>query len=323
LLKAGRLACIAHQIGDTGARDQLVGNLRTVLTAYLIGGQPSTLRYDSAWGMVTSGAGLTNPDADFGSGRANDHYFHFGYTIAAAAVVARFDPTWAGTVVAGRTHGDRVNDLVRDIANPSPDDPYFVPWRHFDHFAGHSWAGGLFEFDADRNQESTSEAANAWWGIQQWGVATSQSQVAMLGTALLTEEIATARKYWQIRQAETTWPAGFRANGVVGILWSGKADFGTWFSGLPECIFGIQMLPHNPMLEALLDPAWLAEIWTPKLLPIFTRTSPAPEHGWLGILVAARAHTDPNDAWTRAQTLTGYDDGTSKTQLLYHIATRT
>lgn len=316
LAKAARLVCIADQIGDTAARDQLLGNLRTVLTNYLTGAlAPATdFRYDTVWGQVTTTKGLSDPNVDFGNGRSNDHYFHYGYTIYAAAVVARFDSAWA------TTNRARVNDLVRDIANPSDADPYFTKWRHFDHYEGHSWAAGTFEFDANRNQESTSEAVNAWHAVERWGLVTGQADVQNIGACLLTEEVATARRYWQVKSGDTLYPQPFRGNGVVGILWGGKVDYGTWFSSLPECIFGIQMIPHGPVLEPLIDKAWMGEVWTPKLLPIFSRTSPAPEHGWLGILLAAWSHVDSADAWTRAQTLTAYDDGSSKTQLLYHIA---
>jgi len=41
-------------------------------------------------------------------------------------VVSRFDPVWA------REFHEHVLLLVRDIANPSPQDPYFNTFRHKD-----------------------------------------------------------------------------------------------------------------------------------------------------------------------------------------------
>ena len=57
--------------------------------------------------------------------------------------------------------------LVRDIANPSKEDPFFPQHRHKDWYMGHSWASGLAVPGGKpnflgRNQESTSEAVNAW-----------------------------------------------------------------------------------------------------------------------------------------------------------------
>lgn len=315
LQKAGRLALIADQLGNTAARDQLVGNLRTVLTSYLTGGNiASRLRYDTVWGGVVSEKGLADPNVDFGNGRYNDHYFHYGYTIYAAAVVARFDATW---LAANRA---RINDLVRDIANPAPvgTDPYFTPFRHFDHYRGHSWAAGLFEFDANRNQESTSEAVNAWNAVQLWGEATNQPLVTNLGRALMAEEIRTARRYWQVKQADTLYPQPFRSNGAVGIVWGGKVDYGTWFGAEVEKIHGIQMIPITPASESLIDTAWISETWPNKLSPAYAGMV----EGWKSIVLGAYALINPSDAWTRAQALTAYDDGTSKTQLLYHIATQ-
>lgn len=61
-----------------------------------------------------------------GGGRGRGAPPHYGYWIYAAAVVARYDPTFV------KAHDGHVLALIRDIANPSPADPYFTPWRHFD-----------------------------------------------------------------------------------------------------------------------------------------------------------------------------------------------
>ena len=55
--------------------------------------------------------------------------------------------------------------LIRDIASPDRDDPLFPFLRTFDPYAGHSWASGTALFGSGNNQESSSEAMNAWTGI--------------------------------------------------------------------------------------------------------------------------------------------------------------
>ena len=67
---------------------------------------------------------------------------------------------------------DEILDLLRDYANPSSEDPYFTVTRCKDWYLGHSWAMGLFEAGDNRNQESTSEAINAYYAVALLGLAT-------------------------------------------------------------------------------------------------------------------------------------------------------
>lgn len=397
LAKSAHLALIADKLGDTPSRTLLLNNMKPVITAYLTGG---ALRYDTAWGGVVSVAGLSNQDADFGNGRYNDHHFHYGYAIYAAAVLGKFDSDWLTTYRA------RVNELVRDIANPSTADPYFTPIRNYDWFESHSWAAGNFEFADNRNQESTSEAVNAWYGLYLWGVTIADTQITNLGRLLMAHETGAAQRYWQIKQSDTIYPAPFKQNGVVGIVWSSKVDYATWFGAQAEYIFGIQMLPTNPSTEVLISKAWITEAWTNNILPLWTRSSvwraqlisggsgyvpqqvsptgvgfsngltasggsgsglgfnvnltpggaiesvyiifnqhgtgyvdgdtitlngsggtgaqvkvyTQPEDGWKAVLLGAYALIAPDDAWVRTQSLAGFDDGSSRTQALAHIA---
>lgn len=93
-----------------------------------------------AWGGVVSSASYVtgNSGADFGNTYYNDHHFHYGYHILAAALLGHLDPAWAEQI------RDYVNILVRDIANPSVKDKFFPTWRNFDWYHGHSWAHGLY-----------------------------------------------------------------------------------------------------------------------------------------------------------------------------------
>ena len=74
---------------------------------------------------------------NFGAGFYNDHHFHYGYHIYAAAVLAKLSPAWT------REYHDRVMVLIRDIANPSGEDPFFTTFRHKDWYLGSSWASGI------------------------------------------------------------------------------------------------------------------------------------------------------------------------------------
>ena len=121
-----------------------VSRLRAGVEIWLNGSALSPLVYDESWGGIV-GCGcdydgensgcfnaypncpaLVDPGQNYGSGFYNDHHFHYGYHIYAAAVLTQVDPVW------GRSFHDHVMSLVRDIANPSESDPYFPMWRHKD-----------------------------------------------------------------------------------------------------------------------------------------------------------------------------------------------
>ena len=56
--------------------------------------------------------------------RYNDHHFHYGYFLYAAAVVGKTDPAWLKEWAPAFSH------MIRDIANPSADDPLY-PYAPF------------------------------------------------------------------------------------------------------------------------------------------------------------------------------------------------
>ena len=64
--------------------------------------------------------------------------------------------------------------LVRDIANPSPDDPFFPTFRHKDWFLGFSWASGVVTIEGNpypngRNEESSSESIFGYEAVALYG----------------------------------------------------------------------------------------------------------------------------------------------------------
>ncbi|KAL6020836.1 endo-1,3-beta-glucanase Eng2 [Candidozyma auris] len=93
-------------------------------------------------------------ESDFGNGHYNDHHFHWGYHIQAAAITAFVDKDLGGKWIDEIKHW--VNSLVRDIANPTTDDKHFPVFRAFENFYnGHSWAKGLYA-SADGKDEEVS-----------------------------------------------------------------------------------------------------------------------------------------------------------------------
>jgi len=207
---------------------------------------------------------------------------------------------------------------VRDIANPSAADPSFPRFRHMDFFRGHSWAAGLSEFADGQNQESTSEAVNAWYGVQLLGQALGDARMTDLGRILLALEVDSARTYWQIPAASAIYQDPFAQNRCVGILFQTRAFFGTFFAGGPQYVYGIQLLPYTPVSEALVSPEWIADAWT---LQMSTAAAGA-DQAWAGLLYMAHATIDREAAWSEVTPLTAWDDGNSRTNTLWWVASR-
>lgn len=66
--------------------------------------------YDKTWGGLVTKNGLDNQNADFGNAWYNDHTYHYGYLLYAAAVLAKFRPSYH------RSFRKQLYFLVADIA---------------------------------------------------------------------------------------------------------------------------------------------------------------------------------------------------------------
>jgi len=188
--------------------------------------------YDKLWGT------LIGQKASFGSDSAlNDHHFHYGYFVRAAAEIARTDKAWASD----KAWGGMVKLLIRDMCGGDRADRMFPFLRCFDPYAGHSWASGNAKFGDGNNQESSSESMNAWTGIILWGLATGDTKLRDLGIYLYTTELHAINAYW-FDVEDRFFPKGYQQS-CAALIWGGKLDYATWFSGEPEHVHGIILLP--------------------------------------------------------------------------------
>ena len=121
---------------------EAIARLKSAVEIWLNGTAATLFTYDNTWGGLVScgclfnGEGCDNafpncpsysdPGLNFGNGFYNDHHFHYGYHIYAAAIVAEYDRDW------GRRHFEQVLLYIRDIANPSSKDVYFPIFRQKD-----------------------------------------------------------------------------------------------------------------------------------------------------------------------------------------------
>ncbi|KAJ2559887.1 hypothetical protein EV175_000121 [Coemansia sp. RSA 1933] len=314
LARAARIALIADEVDDHGSCQRAVECAIAWVEPWICGTNSNILVYDTEWRGIVTRAGLSDPGADFGQGRYNDHHFHYGYFVYAAAVLARLRPQWLDQ--RRRAFFDL---LARDYCSPTAVDPAFPFMRHFDLYDGHSWAAGLFAFADARNQESTSEAINAYYAAYLYALSTDRPQLACFMRAVLQLEARASRTYWHLGDLESLYPAVYaRDKAVVGILWSTKADYATFFGANPEYIYGIQFLPYTPATALLLKRSWIERIWS-LYLDAVSRNSQSNE--WREIIDLALAVVDKKAAFDRTAAVTAHDDGNSASNAYYWIAT--
>ncbi|MEU3729220.1 glycosyl hydrolase [Streptomyces sp. NPDC033538] len=230
--KLAQLVPLADQIGETAVRDKLVGLLKGRLQEWFTAGGASEFSYDRDWKTLTGYPASYGSDAEL-----NDHHFHYGYYVYAAAIVAQYDASWA----ADSAWGGMVKELIRDTANPSRTDSAFPFLRGFDVYAGHSWASGHQGFAAGNNQESSSESTNLSAALVLWGSATGNTELRDLGSYLLATEGEAIAQYW-FDADQQVFPGSF-THDTVGMVWGSGGAYSTWWTANPEEIHGINVLP--------------------------------------------------------------------------------
>lgn len=235
LVAAAQLLSLSTALGESSVAADIAKRLRDQFRVWRDGttaADPAGQHF--AYDPVVRG--VVGYPASFGSELFNDHHFHFGYFISAAAILGEYDPSFV------QEFAPFINLLVQDIANTDRDSRDFPYLRNFDAYEGHSWAAGQALFPDGNNQESTSEAIQAWYGLARWATVIGSPELVAWAEALYEEESASTWAYWLHPQ----WPpetAAPYAAPIVSLLWGGKAEYATWFSPAPEAKIGIELLP--------------------------------------------------------------------------------
>lgn len=232
-----KLLDVHEQQGDLQSRDQLLTMLKKRMEEWFAGGDSKRYFFlDKTLGAVAS-----YPDDFFAIAEVNDHHFWYGYWIRTAAEIALRDPAWA----AKERWGAMVELLVADIATAERGRSDFPFLRNFDPYEGHSWAnglGGVGEYGVyGNNQESSSEAINAWAGLILWGEVTGNRELRDLGAYLYATEAQAIDHYWFDVHGLVLAPE--YKNVDVAQLFGGKYIHNTWWTDDPRQITGINLLP--------------------------------------------------------------------------------
>jgi endoglucanase Acf2 len=228
-----KLMDVAEQQGDTEGRNQLLAMLKARVEEWFAGeSSKSYFHYDKSLGAVAS-----YPEEFFTVEQINDHHFTYGYWIRVVAEIALRDPAWA----AKDKWGGMVDLLVADIATAQRGRADFPFLRNFDPYEGHSWASGVGLGAYGNNQESSSEAINAWAGLILWGEINGNRELRDLGVYLFTSEIEAINHYWFDIHG-LTLPPEYK-NVEVSQLFGGALVHNTWWTDEPRQIKGINLLP--------------------------------------------------------------------------------
>lgn len=233
-----QLLPIADAVGATDASDRFERAIREELEKWLDASdadeEDSTdlFYYNDEWGTL-----IGYPDSHGSATALNDHHFHYGYYVKAAAAIARRDPEWADE----DAWGGIVDHLVRDFAGYDREDDQYPFLRNHDVYAGHSWASGNAMFEDGNNQESSSEALNAYSAMIEWGAYTGNTALRDAGIYLYTSELHAVHEYWFDRDGDShppEWNHDYSAN-----VWGNGYWYNTWWTTDIEAIHGINFMP--------------------------------------------------------------------------------
>lgn len=185
----------------------------------------------------------------------NDHNFHWGYFIRAAALIAQYEPSWVAS------WGDMINLLVRDVASADRNDTMFPYLRSFSPYAGHCWANGTASLSLGNDQESTSEAMQFNTALILWGDVTGNKEMRDLGVYLYTTELSAIQEYWFDVHDRNHAPS-FTSALASRVFGNAYDDENFWGGGIAGS-YGIQIYPVHAGSFYLVDNADYADkLWS-------------------------------------------------------------
>ena len=292
-----QLILVSEQLGQEERAKQLEGMLKGRMEKWFRGEGGFYFGFHENVGSLVG-----YPEEYFSASGMNDHHFHYGYWLMAAAHIAKRDPDW----LTPERWGKMIGLIARDIATSDRGRDDFPFIRNFDPYEGHSWARGNSDFYGHGNdQESSSEAINAGAALAFLGEFTGDKRMRDLGVYLYVTEIASVLNYWFDIHGivfDSAYPKP-----IASMVFGGGYGYSTWWTEEPRQIHGINLLPVTsasvylaqiPPERALSDIAFMkarrAEYETAA------QTDGTPSVIWENVFVSWLALNDPNlalDTW--------------------------
>ena len=246
-------ARIADQIGNTVARDKMIATIKERLEdwlSYQSGEVAFLFYYNETWSSM-----LGYPAGHGQDNNINDHHFHWGYFIHAAAFMEQYEPGWSDQ------WGDMIRLLIRDAASDNRIDAQFPFLRNFSPYAGHSWANGFATFPQGNDQESTSESMQFASSLIHWGTITEDDAIRDLGIYIYTTEQTAIEEYWFDMYKRNFQPT--QQYSLVSRVWGNSYDNGTFWTADIAASYGIEMYPiHGGSFYLGHNQDYAQSLWT-------------------------------------------------------------
>jgi len=258
---------------------------------------------------------------EFGSIQSiNDHHFHYGYWIGAAAHLALYNNNFSKNARIKAM----IEQLISDIASTSDSSSSFPYVRNYDVYEGHSWASGTALSDDGNNQESSSEAIHTWANLLLWAEATHQPELRNLAAVLYTQEIDAAQQYW-FDLDHTNFSSTY-SRPFASLVFGGKYTFATWWTDEPRQIYGINLLPITPAATYLAtDPDYLRKYISSvaqerQRYNAHKNSDGTSDDVWQDIFAEAFALIDAEAATRLWNSAGSIENGESKTHTVYWLS---
>lgn len=250
LVQTARIAkSIGYEAGFKKAFDLVKSRLENWLT-YTSGENQYMYYYCKPWTTLLAFHAGHGQDSNI-----NDHHFHWGYFIHAAAFIEQFEPGWA------RGYGEMVNLLVRDAASSDRSDNMFPYLRSFSPYAGHSWASGMSAHGPGVDQESTSESMQFNCSLIHWGAVTGNKDIRNLGVCLYAIERSATEEYW-FDVHDRNLPDSY-TSALVSRVFANKYDNQNFWGGGIAGSYGIQIYPvHGGSFYLVNNKEYAKKLWT-------------------------------------------------------------
>mgnify|MGYP000965359896 CR=1 FL=1 len=280
-------ARIANEIGNIDARNKILAIIKERLEDWLkaeSGEKAFLFYYNSTWSAL-----LGYPAGHGQDSNLNDHHFHWGYFIHAAAFVEQFQPGWA------LQWGDMINLLIRDCAGTDRNDNMFPFLRNFSPYAGHAWANGFATFPQGNDQESTSESMQFNSALIHWGSITNNKTIRDLGIYLYTTEKTAIDEYW-FDVNERNFPAS-QQYALVSRVWGNSIDNGTFWTTDIAASYGIELYPiHGGSLYLGHNVDYATKLWSEIERNTGILQNQANDNLWHDIMWQFLSFTNPEKA---------------------------
>ena len=293
-----QVAKIADQTGNLVARDQIVNTVKNRLENWFKadpGENAFLFYYNTMWTTLIGYPAGYSADANL-----NDHHFHYGYFISAAAAIEQFQPGWAAK------WGPMVNMLIRDVANWDKSDTKFPFLRNFNPYAGHSFASGLLNTEPHgNNQESSSEAMNFNASLINWGELTGNNTIRDLGIYLYTTEQTGIEEYW-FNMNKRNFGSGY-SQMMCSRVWNDGYDNGTFWTGDIAAMYGIEMFPlTGSSLYLGHNITYVQNLWNDMKVKTAVLSNTPNDNLWYDIYWSYLALADAKSALTLYNAYPGY-----------------